>query len=65
LHAGLITPDVYNATLAASLVTILANATLWKLMKPASAGSPRDEAAPVTQPLTAGDLSSAVQQPNN
>jgi monovalent cation:H+ antiporter-2, CPA2 family len=35
MHSGLIGPDVYNATLAASLVTILANAGLFKLMKPA------------------------------
>jgi len=31
LRAGLITPAVYNATLVASLVTILANATLFKI----------------------------------
>jgi monovalent cation:H+ antiporter-2, CPA2 family len=30
--AGLITAEVYNATLAASLVTILANATMFKLL---------------------------------
>jgi CPA2 family monovalent cation:H+ antiporter-2 len=35
LHSGLIGADVYNATLAASLITILANATLFKFMKPA------------------------------
>jgi monovalent cation:H+ antiporter-2, CPA2 family len=35
MHSGLIGPDVYNATLAASLVTILANAGLFKFMKPA------------------------------
>src|SRR5277367_4644806 len=35
LHAGLIGPDVYNATLAASLITILANATLFRFVKPA------------------------------
>lgn len=35
LHSKLIGPDVYNATLAASLVTILVNATLFKLLKPA------------------------------
>lgn len=34
-YSGLIGPDVYNATLAASLVTILINATLFKLMKTA------------------------------
>ncbi|MGP0076302.1 MAG: cation:proton antiporter [Bryobacteraceae bacterium] len=37
LHSGLIGPDIYNATLAASLITILANATLFKLMTPAAA----------------------------
>jgi CPA2 family monovalent cation:H+ antiporter-2 len=37
LHSGLIGADVYNATLAASLITILANATLFKLMAPAAA----------------------------
>src|SRR5437667_6363021 len=31
-HAGLISPEVYNATLAASLVTILANATIFKFV---------------------------------
>jgi CPA2 family monovalent cation:H+ antiporter-2 len=33
-RSGLIRSDVYNATLAASLVTILANATLVKLVRP-------------------------------
>jgi CPA2 family monovalent cation:H+ antiporter-2 len=33
LHSGLIGPDVYNATLAVSLITILANTTLFKFMK--------------------------------
>ncbi len=37
LHSGLIKTDVYNATLAASLITILANATLFKLIKPTPA----------------------------
>jgi CPA2 family monovalent cation:H+ antiporter-2 len=37
LHSRLIGSDVYNATLAASLITILINATLFKLMKPAGA----------------------------
>ena len=31
LRAGLITTAIYNATLVASLVTILANATLFKI----------------------------------
>ena len=37
LHSGLIGSDVYNATLAASLITILANASFFKLLKPATA----------------------------
>ena len=37
LHSGLITTEIYNATLAASLITILANASLFKLLKPARA----------------------------
>jgi monovalent cation:H+ antiporter-2, CPA2 family len=37
-YSGLIGSDVYNATLAASLVTILVNATLFKVMKPAPTG---------------------------
>lgn len=36
LHAGLITSEIYNATLAASLITILANATFFKFLKPAA-----------------------------
>jgi len=35
LHGGLIGTDVYYATLAASLITILANATLFRFVKPA------------------------------
>lgn len=35
LNAGLITREIYNATLVASLVTILANATFFKFLKPA------------------------------
>lgn len=34
-NAGLISPQIYNATLAASLITILINASLFKLVKPA------------------------------
>jgi CPA2 family monovalent cation:H+ antiporter-2 len=37
LQAGLITTEVYHATLAASLITILANATLFRFVKPAAA----------------------------
>jgi monovalent cation:H+ antiporter-2, CPA2 family len=34
LHSGLTASEVYNATLAASLITILVNASLFKLLKP-------------------------------
>ena len=37
LSSGLISRDLYNATLVASLVTILANATFFKFLKPAAA----------------------------
>lgn len=36
LQAGLITHEIYHATLAASLITILANATLFRFVKPAA-----------------------------
>ena len=32
LHSKLISPEIYNATLAASLITILANATIFKFI---------------------------------
>ncbi|MBS1839255.1 MAG: cation:proton antiporter [Acidobacteria bacterium] len=34
LQSGLITPEIYHATLAASLITILANATFFKFLPP-------------------------------
>ena len=37
--AGLISDEIYSATLAASLVTILVNAALFKVLKPAPAGA--------------------------
>ncbi len=37
LSAGLISEEIYHATLAASLVTILANATLFRFLKPSPA----------------------------
>jgi CPA2 family monovalent cation:H+ antiporter-2 len=40
LHAGLISTEIYHATLAASLLTILANASLFKFLKRAPAGAP-------------------------
>jgi K+:H+ antiporter len=39
LSAGLISRDIYNATLVASLVTILANATFFKFLSPAPGAS--------------------------
>jgi CPA2 family monovalent cation:H+ antiporter-2 len=39
LSSGLISREIYNATLVASLVTILANATFFKFLKPAAAAS--------------------------
>ncbi len=36
MMAGLISPTVYHATLAASLITILVNATIFRFMKPAT-----------------------------
>jgi CPA2 family monovalent cation:H+ antiporter-2 len=49
LDSHLITPEVYNAILAASLVTILVNATLFKLVKvaPSPVTSPGSDVAVV------------------
>jgi K+:H+ antiporter len=44
MNAGLISREIYNATLVASLVTILGNATFFKFLKPAP---------PTTQPSAA------------
>jgi len=41
LHSALITEQIYNAILAASLITILANALLFKLVKSAPAARPQ------------------------
>jgi CPA2 family monovalent cation:H+ antiporter-2 len=51
LHSGLIGSNVYNATLAASLVTILANATLFRLVKPATAVVQQQAPTPDAQDL--------------
>jgi len=40
MKAGLISPNLYHATLAASLVTILANATIFRFLKPLAASQP-------------------------
>jgi CPA2 family monovalent cation:H+ antiporter-2 len=51
LHANLISKEAYNATLAASLITILANATLFRFVKrsPEVAALPAGEQVAVTQ----------------
>jgi CPA2 family monovalent cation:H+ antiporter-2 len=46
LEAGLISHEVYNAALAASLVTILANAALFKLVKAPGTGGTRQARLP-------------------
>jgi CPA2 family monovalent cation:H+ antiporter-2 len=44
-RAGLITPEIYNATLVASLVTILVNAMLFKIfLKQETGGEGSNEA---------------------
>jgi hypothetical protein len=46
LHSGLITPAVYTSVLAASLLTILANATLVRLFNgPPTASATRSSPA--------------------
>jgi CPA2 family monovalent cation:H+ antiporter-2 len=40
MKAGLISPNVYHATLAASLITILANATIFRFLKPLGGNAP-------------------------
>jgi len=45
LYSGLIGKDVYNATLAASLITILINAKLFKLMEKTPATLPQQVSA--------------------
>ncbi|HEV2103282.1 MAG TPA: cation:proton antiporter [Candidatus Acidoferrum sp.] len=40
MKAGLISPALYHATLAASLITILANATIFRILKPVAGSQP-------------------------
>ncbi len=40
MKAGLISPNLYHATLAASLITILANATIFRFLKPLAGSQP-------------------------
>jgi CPA2 family monovalent cation:H+ antiporter-2 len=52
MKAGLISPNLYHATLAASLITILANATIFRFLKPLAASQP-DACDPVESPASA------------
>jgi len=52
MKAGLISPNLYHATLAASLVTILANATIFRFLKPVT-GSPPVACDPAASPASA------------
>jgi CPA2 family monovalent cation:H+ antiporter-2 len=62
LHSGLIGADTYNATLAASLITILANATVFKLIKTAPDAEPQRKIdGDVAEPVE-NDLIPATQQ---
>jgi CPA2 family monovalent cation:H+ antiporter-2 len=60
--AGIIGTDVYNATLAASLITILVNATLFKVLKPAPAAPPRLPEAELPESIADARLTVATQQ---
>jgi monovalent cation:H+ antiporter-2, CPA2 family len=53
LHSGLIGSDVYNATLAASLITILFNAALFKVMKGAPAAMAQQKLPELTSASSA------------
>ena len=59
LHSGLIGRDVYNATLAASLITILVNATLFRFIKPARAALGQQQ----NLPLASASLPAAIDGP--
>jgi hypothetical protein len=52
MKAGLISPNLYHATLAASLITILANAAIFRFLKPV-AGSQPAAYDPVESPASA------------
>jgi K+:H+ antiporter len=52
MKAGLISPALYHATLAASLITILANATIFRFLKPAAGSQPAATVDPATSPAS-------------
>ena len=53
MKAGLISPNLYHATLAASLVTILANATIFRILKPVTGNQPTAGRDPARAPASA------------
>lgn len=53
MKAGLISPALYHATLAASLITILTNATIFRFLKPAAGSQPDAACDPVSVPASA------------
>jgi len=53
MKAGLITPKLYHATLAASLITILANATIFRFLKPVAERLPAAACDSAEAPATA------------
>jgi predicted Kef-type K+ transport protein len=53
MKAGLISPALYLATLTASLITILANATIFRFLKPAAESQPAADCDPVLSPASA------------
>ncbi len=53
MQAGLISPTLYHATLAASLITILANATIFRFLKPVAESDPAAAFDPATAPESA------------
>jgi len=52
MKAGLISPNLYHATLAASLITILANATIFRFLKPLAGERPTPD-VPAAVPASA------------
>jgi len=53
MKAGLISPALYHATLAASLITILSNATIFRFLKPMDGSQPATASDPAEARATA------------
>ena len=52
MKAGLISPTLYHATLAASLITILANATIFRFLEPVAESQSAAACDPAEAPAT-------------